>query len=277
MIAPSAPREGAVGTCLVTGASSGLGAEIAKQLARSGRAVTLVARREDRLRWLADSLAQDYNIRVDVVACDLSEPEQRRYLVAEVARRRLQVEVLINDAGVGKAGRFPTPDTGVQLQLVRMNIEAMVDLCGVYVPQMVDGKQGAVLNVASLAAFAPIPHQATYGATKAFVLNFTEALREELKGTGVSVTALCPGPMRTEFLEIAGLAESAARVPAPLWRLIPSAEATARAGVRGMERGHRRVIPGAANRATATLFRLLPRGLLLPALRHIEPSRASSR
>jgi uncharacterized protein len=260
------------GTCLVTGASSGLGAEISRELARRGRSVTLVARHEERLRALAEELAVEHDIRVDVVACDVSDADERERLVAELAERELEVEILVNNAGVGSAGRFHGLDASAQLKLVRTNIEAVVALCSAYVPQMVKRGHGAVLNVASLAAFTPIPHQATYSASKAFVLSFTEALSQELRGTGVRATAVCPGPMRTDFLEIAGLAESVGRVPPALWRLLPSTEATARAGVNGVSRGRRRVIPGAANRAAGVTLRVLPRTVTLPILRQFEPT-----
>ena len=180
-------------TCLITGASSGIGAEIARGLAARGLGVTLVARREDRLLELAEELSAVHGIEAEVVTADVSSERSRNRLFNEVEQRGLTVEVLVNNAGFGSGGRFTSLDATKEASMVRTNVEAVVALTGHYLPQMAERGRGAVLNVASLIAFQPVPFQATYGASKAFVLSFTDALHEEMRGTGVTVTAVCPG------------------------------------------------------------------------------------
>jgi uncharacterized protein len=176
--------------------------------------------------------------------------------------------VLVNNAGFGSGGRFHELDLDTELRMVRTNVEAIVDLCGRYVPGMIERGRGAVLNVASTAAFQPIPRQATYCGTKAFVLAFTDSLHQELRGTGVSATALCPGPVRTEFVEVAEMGEVESTTPSFLWM---SAEECAGIAIRGMERGRRVVVPGALNRLTAVSGHYTPRSVLLPAIDRLWP------
>jgi short-subunit dehydrogenase len=254
-------------TCLVTGASSGIGAEIARQLAARGRGVTLTARRKDRLEALADELTERHGVRAETVACDLSSPAARKRMVKTLAERGRDVEVLVNNAGFGSAGRFQELDPEAELRMVRTNVEAVVDLCTEYVPQMVARRRGAVLNVASVAAYQPVPRQATYAATKAFVLSFTEGLHVDLKGTGVTATTLCPGPTRTEFGETADIPDELFEIPG----LVYSAEQMAVAGVEAMERGRRTVVPGATNLVGALGGRLMPRALVLPLIDRFYP------
>jgi short-subunit dehydrogenase len=255
-------------TCLVTGASSGIGAEIARELARRGHGVTLVARREQRLRELAGELAAEHGVRAEAIACDLADAEARQRLVAAVAELGLEVEVLINNAGFTTIGRFQDLDPERELLEVRTNVEAVVALCADYVPRMVERGRGAVLNVASTAAFQPIPRQVTYSASKAFVLHFTEAMHSDLQGTGVTATALCPGPIRTEFLEAAGRGEAAELGPSFVW---VSPAKVARAAVAGLERGRRVVVPGVLNLIGAIAGRHTPRALTLPLMRRLWP------
>jgi uncharacterized protein len=254
-------------TALITGASSGIGAEVARELAKRGRGVTLTARRKDRLVELADELTERHGIRAETVACDLSSAAARKRMVKTIADRGLDVDVLVNNAGFGSAGRFQELDADMELQMVRTNVEAVVDLCGTYVPEMVERGSGAILNVASTAAFQPIPRQSTYAATKAFVLSFTEGLHVDLKGTGVTATALCPGPTKTEFGEAAGIREELFEIPG----LVYTAEQMAVAGVQAMEKGKRTVIPGAPNVVTAVSGRLMPRALVLPLIDRFYP------
>jgi hypothetical protein len=261
------PAPSPTGTCLVTGASSGIGADIARELAARGHGVTLVARREERLCDLAAELNVDRNVRAEVVACDLGDAAARDRLAAEVAQRGLDVEVLINNAGFGSGGRFQEIDQARELELVRLNVEAVVDLCGRWVPGMVERGRGAVLNVASTAAFQPLARQATYGASKAFVLSFTEALHSDLAGTGVTATALCPGPVRSEFMDSPGF-EAADDTPGFVWM---SSADTARAGVRGLERGRRVVVPGVKNLAGALAGQHAPRSVVLALARRFSP------
>ena len=255
-------------TAIVTGASSGIGAEIAKLLADRGYAVTLVARREDRLTALAEEIESKRHARTDVIACDLSDQAARERLVAEISARDLNVSVLVNNAGFGSAGEFQDLDLAGELRMVRTNVEAVVHLCGEYVPVMVERGEGAVLNVASTAAFQPLARQSTYSASKAFVLAFTEALSSDLKGTGVTATALCPGPVKTEFTDQHEGFDAAASTPDFVWM---SAEDCAEAAVKGLERGKRVVVPGIGNRIGTLAGQHAPRSVLLAATRRFYP------
>jgi short-subunit dehydrogenase len=255
-------------TCLVTGASSGIGTDIARELAARGHGVTLVARREDRLREVAEELSSRHGIRAETVSCDLSDAKARDAMIAEVESRGLTVDALVNNAGFGTGGYFQKLELDREIQLVRVNVEAVVHLCGVYAPKMIERGQGAILNVASTVAFQPLPRQATYSASKAFVLAFTEALREDLHGTGVTATTLCPGLTQTEFFEVGGMTEAATN--APSFAMMSAAECAA-IGVRGMERGRRTVVAGSFNTAGAIGGRLMPRTILLPLLRRFYP------
>jgi len=257
-------------TGLVTGASSGIGADIARELASRGWGVTLVARREERLKALADELASNRGVRTEVVAADLADPESRQAMVDEVAARGLDVEILVNNAGFGTGGSVHEGDRAAEVAMIRTNVEALADLTYAYVPQMVERGSGAILNVASTAAFQPLPGSATYSATKAFVLALSEAMHEELKGTGVTTTAVCPGPVRTPFVDIIskGESEAASSVPSFVWM---SSEDTARAAVDGMLRGRRVVIPGRLNQLTALASTYTPHEILLPIVRRFWP------
>jgi short-subunit dehydrogenase len=255
-------------TCLITGASSGIGAELARGLAERGQGVTLVARREERLRELADELIEAHGVRAEVITADVSSEQGRAGLLDAVAERELDVEVLVNNAGFGSGGAFVELDGEREASMVRTNVEAVVALCSAYVPAMTDRGRGAVLNVASLIAFQPVPYQATYGASKAFVLSFSDALHEELRGTGVTVTAVCPGPVRTEFGEMGGFGGADERIPGPLWL---SAEKVARDGLAALERGDRVSVPGPHNRIAALWGQHLPRSILLPLVKQVWP------
>ena len=263
------PRENT--TAIVTGASSGIGAEIARELARRGHGLTLVARREDRLKALSDELAEAHSVRVEVIAADLTDADSRGELPALLEARGLSADVLVNNAGFTTMGPVYRADRAAELALVRTNVEAVVDLCTLFVSGMVTRHRGAVLNTASTAAFQPLPGQAGYGASKAFVLSYGRALGAELRGTGVSVTTLCPGPVETGFAEAAGMtdAEAAESLPKIMW--IPAVD-VARAAVEGLAAGRSVVIPGTANRAAAGLAHLAPKALLLPLLAKRHPA-----
>jgi short-subunit dehydrogenase len=256
-------------TCLVTGASSGIGAEIARELAGRGHGVTLVARREERLRELAQELERNHEVRAEIVAASVSDREGRQRLADEIEGRGLTVEVLVNNAGFGSGGRFQNQEVEAEEEMVRTNVEGVVGLCGVYAPRLVARGRGAILNVGSVAGFQPVPRQTTYAATKAFVNSFTEALHMDLAGTGVSATLVCPGFTETEFAEVGGLG-SFDQLPS---FLVDSPRDVARAAVEGMEKGKRSVVPGAHNVVTALGGRLAPRSLLLPAMGRFYPVR----
>jgi len=258
-------------TALVTGASSGIGVEIARELARRGHGVTLVARREEKLRDLADELAAAHGVHTEVLAADLVDAESRAAIPDAVLDRGLTIDVLVNNAGLSTTGPVHRADPEAELRMLRVDVEAVVDLCTRIVGTMVARGEGAVLNVASTAAFQPLPGQAGYGGAKAFVLAYTQALHAELKGTGVTATALCPGPVDTGFGEAAGfsLDEAEGALPAFMWE---TAEAVARAGVAGLDRGRAVVIPGAANAIGAYAGRITPKSVLLPLLARQHPA-----
>jgi short-subunit dehydrogenase len=267
----SLPAPAADRTCLITGASSGIGADIARLLAKKGHGVTLVARREDRLKELADELSSASPIRAEVVAVDLSDEGARDGLAGEIAQRGLSVDVLVNNAGFSTMGPVHKSDPHREVAMIRTDVEAVAHLCSTFVPGMVARGAGAVLNVASTAAFQPLPGQAGYGGCKAFVLSYSRALAQELKGKGVTVTALCPGPVETGFAEAAGLSDTEAADSLPKFMWV-SSEAVAADAVKAMEKGRTVVIPGVPNRIGAAFAHLTPRKLLLPVLASRHPS-----
>jgi short-subunit dehydrogenase len=258
-------------TCLVTGASSGIGEEISRLLARRGLGVTLVARREAKLRSLADELASESGVRAEVIVADLTDEASRTHIATELESRSLAVNVLVNNAGFSTAGPVYRADPGAELAMVRTDVEAVVHLCTLFLPGMVERRSGAVLNVASTAAYQPLPGQAAYGASKAFVLSYTHAIRGELRPTGVTATALCPGPVETGFAEAAGFSDDEFTGALPKVMLVPVAD-VAKAAVSGMDANKAVVVPGAANRASAAAGWLTPRRLLVPAVARFHPA-----
>ncbi|HEY1359784.1 MAG TPA: SDR family oxidoreductase [Thermoleophilaceae bacterium] len=254
------PQPSPDSTALVTGASSGIGADIARSLASRGHGTVLVARRSERLEELAEELRTRHGVRAETLASDLSDASARDGLVSRIEELGLTVEVLVNNAGFGSGGLFHELDQERELEMVRLNVETVVALCGEYVPRMVGRGRGALLNVASTAAFQPLPRQATYAATKAFVLAFTDGLHADLSGTGVTATSLCPGPVKTEFADTAGIAAEASGVPELFWT---DSDFVAEEAVKGLERGKRVVVPGRFNQAGAFGGQHAPRGLFL--------------
>jgi short-subunit dehydrogenase len=246
---------------LVTGASSGIGEEIARQLAAKGHHVILVARRADRLEALAAELKQLHGTRAEVLPADLADPAARDRLVTQIEGIGVHLSALVNNAGLGGSGFFAKADQEREREMVRVNVDALHHLTGAFVPGMVGRGEGAVLNVASLAANQPLPLFATYAATKAFVLSFSEALHGELSGTGVSVTALCPGPVPTGFGDNAGMGDVEQTVPGIA--IVPT-EQVAREAIEGMQRGRRTVTPGLLMKGAAIAGRFTPRSILLP-------------
>ncbi len=242
----------AASIALVTGASAGLGVDFARQLAARGDRLVLVARRKDRLDALASELG---NARA--VEMDLSEPGAAGRLMADLAAHGEQVDLLVNNAGYGLAGKVADLDGKRQRQMIDLNCGALVELAHAVLPGMIERKQGRILNVASTAAFQPGPGMAVYFATKAFVLSFSEALHEEVRRHGVAVTALCPGPTATEFGEVAGWGGH------PLIDRFSARSAdVVRAGLSAVDKGRALIIPGLANKAGAQGHRFLPRRVL---------------
>jgi short-subunit dehydrogenase len=252
---------------LVTGASSGIGAQIARELARRGHAVVLTARREERLRELAGELSREHGVRAEFLTADLGSEGERDRVQRAVSELGLEVEVLINNAGFGAFGTAHRLARARQLEMARLNCEAVLDLQVRYSSAMADRGRGAILNLASTAAFQPLPGSACYAATKAFVLSFSEATHVELARRGVTVTALCPGPVQTEFVEVAGAGEASSQLPGPFWT---SVEQVARDAVEGLERGKRVVTPGLLNRAGAIGGQHAPRALALPIINRVR-------
>lgn len=257
-------------TVVVTGASAGIGTELARQLAHRAYNVVLVARRADRLAALAEELRLTHAIHADVETCDLTDAGARRALVARLDAGERAIAGICNNAGFGTVGTLLESDLEREQQVVRLNAEAVHHLTGAFLPGMVARGAGAVLNVASIAAFQPLPGFATYAATKAFVQSFSEAVHAELGGTGVSVTCLCPGFTHTEFAAVAGAHEEARAIPDFLFG---DAEDVAREGVEAMAAGRRTVIPGLLNRASMIGGRVTPRSLLLPLVRQVNARR----
>jgi uncharacterized protein len=260
------PPPGPTATCLITGASSGIGADIARELANRRHNVVLTARREERLHALADELAST-GVRTDVIACDVTDGNSRQALIDEIAGLGLDVEVLVNNAGYGSGGPFHELDGDSEVAMVKTNCEAVIAFCAEYVPKMVERRRGAILNVGSTAGNQPLPRQATYAATKAFVNSFSDALYADLGGTGVTVTSLRPGPVATEFGDASGMEDEFSSIPS---FAIDSSEKVAAAAVDGMDDGKRVVSPGlVAHLAIAGQY--APRGPLLFALRRFYP------
>lgn len=261
---PAASGNGAV---LVTGASSGIGDELARDFVRRGRRVILVARRADKLEALATELGEAAH----VLAADLADAADRAALPDRIDELGLVVDVLVNNAGLSTSGPVAQSDPTAELNLVEVDVCAVVDLCSRFVPGMVGRGTGAVLNVASVGAFGPLPGQASYGAAKAFVLSYTQALGQELAGTGVRAATLCPGPVKTGFGAAAGIsdADAEASLPKVMW---VDADEVARTAVDGLAAGKSVIVPGIANRVGAAAYKVLPRRLLLPILASSHPS-----
>jgi len=256
-------------TVLITGASSGIGADMARQLAERGYNVTLVARRRERLEELADELREAHDVHVDVETCDLGSPAARGRLIKKLQEGEREVVGVCNNAGFGNLGNFLDNDLEQETDVVRLNIEAVHQITGAFLPRMVEQGAGAVLNVASTAAFQPLPGFATYAASKAFVHSFSEAVHSELSGTGVSVTSLCPGFTKTEFEQAAGAEDAASKLPGFTWM---ESDVVARQAIDGMLAGKRTVTPGVINKVVSTSGRYTPRTVLLPLIGRVSKS-----
>jgi uncharacterized protein len=264
----SLPDPSPSSAALVTGASAGIGRAIADELAARGHALILVARGKDRLRDAARELVDEHGVRVETVPCDLSKPAARGRLVTRIGELGLDVDVLVNNAGFATNGPFHESEAEREVQQVRVLVEAGVALTAEFVPGMVERRRGAILNISSTAGMQPLPYSAGYSAAKAYITTFSEAIHHELRRYGVTVTAVCPGPVETEFWEISGWRVHGGRtfeqaVPRPAW---VSPADVARAGVRGLESGQRVVVPGLRVRAAMEAVRYLPHAVKLPAI-----------
>ena len=253
---------------MVTGASAGIGREIASVAAENGRNLAIVARREDRLLALARELADRHGVRVEVFSCDLTAKEAPASLHREALARNLEVDELVNNAGFGSLGTFHEAALDEQLDMLNLNVLALTHLSRLFLPAMVEAGRGRILNLASTAAFQPGPLMAVYYASKAYVLSLSEALAEELRGTGVTVTALCPGVTRTEF-------QSRARTEGSgLTRMgMADARTVAEVGFRAMVAGRAFAVPGLLNRLLVLAVRLGPRLLVRRIVRELNRPR----
>lgn len=241
-------------TALITGASTGIGAAFATRLAAMGTHLILVARSKDKLRALAEKLAHQHGIRAEVIVADLSRVGAAHTVFAETQQRGLSVDLLINNAAFGTQGQFDTLDAEREQQEITLNVATLVGLTHAFLPQMVARRQGAIINVASLAAFQPIPYMAVYGATKAFVLSFSEALWGEYRTKGVRILALSPGETATEFFNVVGPQYGTpGRLETP--------EQVVRVALHALEQGRSSVISGKRNALLANASRFVPRGL----------------
>ena len=249
---------------VVTGATVGIGYELTRLLARDGHDLAIVARNEEKLRDVAEQLSAQHGVDMTWVALDLSEPGAAGALHARLSGR--PVDVLVNNAGFGTFGPLAETATDDSVRMIRLNVEALTHLTRLVLPNMLERGTGRILNVASTAAFQPGPLMAVYYATKAYVLHFSEALAEELRDTGVTVTALCPGPTATEFQKRAKMEDSGL-----MRRLgVMDASSVAEAGYRGMLRGRRIVIPGLMNKLGPLGLRLAPRKIVPPVVRRLQ-------
>lgn len=253
-------------TALITGASSGIGLDLTRLFAADRYDLVLVARSEAKLRETAAALEKEFGIRATVIAADLAKPEAPREIAAALRAQSIEIEVLVNNAGYGLAGAFAETDAQTELDMIQVNVVALTHLTKLLLPEMVARKRGRILNVASTAAFQPGPYMAVYYATKAYVLFFSEAIADELRDSGVTVTALCPGPTYTGFAAAADMESSRLfRMTRPM----TSAE-VAKIGYRAMKRGTRVVVAGMKNKLLAQSVRITPRRMVTMVTRKLQ-------
>lgn len=241
---------------VITGASSGIGADLAREFAAGGYHLVITARRVDRLEALAEELTRDHGVIVRVMPADLARPGAAARLYADIKATGFAIDTLVNNAGFGMRGRFATLDTARQMEMVALNIMALTELSRLFLPAMIERGTGGILNVGSTAAFQAGPYMAVYYASKAYVLSLSEALHEEAKPFGVQVSVLCPGPVTTEFAAIANVESTKLFRKGAL-----DSRSVAKAGFWGYREGHAIIIPSAANKATAWGGRFLPRAV----------------
>lgn len=244
----------ALTTALVTGASSGIGYEIARVLASDGHDLVLVARREDNLRQLTRYLEREYSVKAVYIAADLTQPDAAQQIYDAVQSQNIPIDILVNNAGMGTWGPFTSSYTDRDFQALETNIVALTQLSKLFSRDMVKRGLGKILNIGSISGFMPGPYMAVYNASKAYVLSFSLALRSELQGSGVSVTVVCPGPTSSEFHQVAGTLD----LPILKRVNIMGAAQVARASVKAMHKRKAVEVPGLLNKLAAILPRLLP-------------------
>ncbi len=267
-----ADRHPSQGTALITGATSGIGSYLADLFAKDGYDLVLVSRSDPALRARSRELEQTHHVSVKFIAKDLAIPSTPQEVFNELEKAAIQVDVLVNNAGIGLFGPFAKTDLLSERKMMQLNIVTVTHLTKLFLPGMLRKGTGKILNVASTAGFQPGPLMAVYNASKAYVLSFSEALAEELRGTGVSVTALCPGPTASGFQKAAGME------PSPIIKgtLVSSAKAVAEEGYRGLMAGKRLVIPGFTNKIASMGYRVLPRKTIVRFVRKLRAGRTRS-
>ena len=259
-------QETTVSTVLITGASSGIGEALARCFARDGHRLVLVARSADKLKALAAALAGEFGVTAVALPADLAQPGAASALAARLRRRRLPIDVLVNSAGVLEHGAFVRLNAQRQQQMIALNVAGLTAMLAQFVPEMVARGHGRILNVASIAAFQPVPSLATYAATKAYVLSLSESLAEELRGSGVTVTALCPGITATQMLNSA--VEASARLARLPDFLIADVAEVAAEGYAACMNGEVIRVPGLLNQAATLAGRAVPKWLAAAHRRH---------
>jgi short-subunit dehydrogenase len=257
---------------LITGASSGIGLELARVAAGNGDGLVLVARTEEKLRELAGELRERHGVRVEVIAADLGRPGAAADVVSRITTLGVQIDALVNNAGVGVYGPFVETSLAAELQMIQVNIVALTELTKRLLPPMIARRNGRILNVASIAAFLPGPLMAVYYASKAYVLSFSEGIANELEGSGVTVTVLCPGPTTSGFQAAAKLEESKLMAG----KTLATSRQVAEDGYRAMMAGKTVAIPGLSNKVLAQMPRFLPRRVVAGMVRGVQDLRSAT-
>ncbi|MEZ6065916.1 MAG: SDR family oxidoreductase [Planctomycetaceae bacterium] len=252
-------------TALITGASSGIGRELAKLFAANGSRLILVARSEEKLQALAEELRQAHGVEVRVLPADLSRPEAPQQLYERLSAEGTEVDVLVNNAGFGKMERFQDVPNDTYVQMLELNVVSLTQLMRLFLPGMLARRRGGVLNVASTASFQPGPNAAVYYASKAYVRSMSEAVAEELRGTGVTVTALCPGPTKTGFAEVAEMDSML------LFKFAMRADVVANKGYRAFRAGKTTYVPGLGNKVLAFSNRFTPPAIVRKLIKAMQP------
>ncbi|MBI1920416.1 MAG: SDR family oxidoreductase [Geobacter sp.] len=245
------------GTVLVTGATSGIGYALSRRFAADGFSLVMVARDARRLEEISEEFRRNYSVETHWIVKDLAAPEAAQEIFDESRSNKIHVDILVNNAGFNEHGSFVETDHRQELRMIQVHIAALTSLTKLFLPAMVQRKQGGILNVGSTGSFAPVPLDAVYCASKAYILSFTEALADELRGSGVKVTALCPGATETQFASRANM--EGTRI---FQGRLMDAETVAEAGYRALLRGNTRIVPGFANKATIASLRFLPRDMV---------------
>jgi short-subunit dehydrogenase len=256
-------------TALITGGSTGIGLDLAREFAAHGHDLVIVARNADRLDQAAGAIEGKYGVKVTAIPSDLSVDDASQRLYDAVLSEGIQIDYLVNNAGFGLAGEFADTDIDRELDMIQLNVSAVVHMTKLFMQPMIRRKKGRIMNLASIAGFQPGPLMSIYYATKAFVLSFSEAVAEELRNTGVTMTALCPGPTESEFAEIAGTAST--RLFTQMG--VKGSAEVARFGYKAMMSGERVAIPGVRNKLMIQVERAAPRTLVTKIVRKIQENR----